>query len=226
MAPKKKKGGLIRDLTVGEDFRIGVNLALKKFRNTDEEKGIRLFGSRIIKSSAYCILRTFIILPSLSFLCWARVILLSGGLSVIVVKGLVNSFYIIGGKNACSNTGRQMSFKCAVCLKQDFKNSIRISLVFRFWLLCFLLLMWNLSLPKIFQNWNFRIPLTLTSVLMCTGWPARWVCSRRVVAKAPQDIWQFTKRKTDQNDYELIVHTILIEKMHFHVSKTVKLMIL
>jgi len=49
MAPKKKKGGLIRDLTVGEDFRIGVNLALKKFRNTDEEKGIRLFGSRIIK---------------------------------------------------------------------------------------------------------------------------------------------------------------------------------
>lgn len=39
MAPKKRKGGLIRDLTVGEDFRIGVNLAIKKFRNTEEENG-------------------------------------------------------------------------------------------------------------------------------------------------------------------------------------------
>jgi hypothetical protein len=45
MAPKKKKGGLIRDLTVGEDFRIGVNLALKKFRNSDEEKGKKKYSN-------------------------------------------------------------------------------------------------------------------------------------------------------------------------------------
>jgi hypothetical protein len=38
MGPKKK-GGLVRDLAVGEDFRIGVNLALKKFRNTEDDKG-------------------------------------------------------------------------------------------------------------------------------------------------------------------------------------------
>ena len=36
---RKKKGGLIRDLTVGEDFRIGVNLAMKKFRNSEDDKG-------------------------------------------------------------------------------------------------------------------------------------------------------------------------------------------
>ena len=39
MAPRKKKGGLIRDLTVGEDFRIAVNLAIKKFRNSEDDKG-------------------------------------------------------------------------------------------------------------------------------------------------------------------------------------------
>jgi hypothetical protein len=39
MSPRKKKGGLVRDLTVGEEFRIAVNLALKKFRNTEEDKG-------------------------------------------------------------------------------------------------------------------------------------------------------------------------------------------
>jgi hypothetical protein len=39
MAPTKK-GGLMRNLTVGEDFRIGVNLAMKKFRNSEDDKGI------------------------------------------------------------------------------------------------------------------------------------------------------------------------------------------
>lgn len=39
MAPKKKRGGLNRELIVGEEFRIAMNLALKKFRNTEEEKG-------------------------------------------------------------------------------------------------------------------------------------------------------------------------------------------
>ena len=40
---RKKKGGLIRDLTVGEDFRIGVNLAMKKFRNSEDEKGFLIY---------------------------------------------------------------------------------------------------------------------------------------------------------------------------------------
>ena len=39
MGPKKKKGGLIRNLKVGEDVRISANLALEKFRHTEEDKG-------------------------------------------------------------------------------------------------------------------------------------------------------------------------------------------
>jgi len=39
MGPKKRKGGLIRKLTIGEDFKIGIHLALEKFRNTDDDKG-------------------------------------------------------------------------------------------------------------------------------------------------------------------------------------------
>ena len=39
MPPKKKNRGFSRPITVGEDIRIAVNLKLRAFRETEEEKG-------------------------------------------------------------------------------------------------------------------------------------------------------------------------------------------
>jgi hypothetical protein len=41
MAPKKKRG-FYKELTIGEDVRMAVNLKLQDFRNNEDEKGKRV----------------------------------------------------------------------------------------------------------------------------------------------------------------------------------------